>query len=139
MQLTLSASATARVEAVAYVLGYGAVTTSPMLEQLAADIQSKKLASPQVIRQEKRIIILVALSDKPWLQTGNENWRMLGKTLIDTAQHAGIKSLRIELEAEETAVSALAEGLHLAAYRFDKAWIAKNRPRARETMNRPKN
>ena len=102
----------------ALIVGHACLDVPGVVAEQAARLAEKKVKGRQLICCEQGHYLLLALTDDPWLRTGGEDWRLLGKELLEALRDQGCSSCIVELDAEPEAASALCEGMILGDYRY---------------------
>lgn len=112
-------------------------TVLPALVQAEADAikADKKRSSATVVVNEGRYLICKR-SDKAWL-VGGEDWRLLGKSVVEALREIKGKSAAIEIDASASDAQALTEGILLADYRCIEMRSGDAAKRARITIRIP--
>ena len=76
------------------VIGHGAVKVPRLIETQAAGIAKGTIGTPLHIVTPEGRFLLLKLDDKPWL-VGGENWRVLGKDIVEAVRQAKATSATV--------------------------------------------
>jgi leucyl aminopeptidase len=99
------------------VVGHAALPSGKAVASCAAALAKGDLKSPQVVRSDAGVTILLQPEHKPWL-TGHDEWRILGRQAVDSLRGAACRTAVVVCSADDARVAALVEGLLLADYRL---------------------
>ncbi len=134
----LSVSATAATtDLTVVVVGHGTAKLPKLVEQQAAAIAAGTTNAPLSIVVPEGRYLLVRPDAKPWLQTGGENWRLLGKDIVDALRFAKAASATVLVGGALAKPQALVEGLLLADYRYNDLRSGKEAKRSAITVRLP--
>jgi leucyl aminopeptidase len=118
------------------VIGHGAHKVPRLVETQAAGIATGKIGAPLHIVTPEGRFLLLKLDDKAWL-VGGENWRLLGKDIVDAVRQAKATSATVQVGGKLAQVAALVEGVLLADYRYNVLRSGKEAKRTAITVRFP--
>jgi len=118
------------------VIGHGAVKVPRLIETQAAGIAKGTIGAPLHIVTPEGRFLLLKLEAKAWL-VGGENWRLLGKDIVDAVRQSKTTSAAVLVGGKAANVSALVEGVLLADYRYNLQRSGKEAKRTAITVRFP--
>ncbi len=118
------------------VIGHGAIKVPRLVETQAAGIAKGSIGAPLHIVTPEGRFLLLKLDDKAWL-IGGENWRMLGKDIVEAVRQAKATSATVLVGGKLAQVGALVEGALLADYRYNLQRSGKEAKRTLITVRFP--
>lgn len=129
-------SVSATTDLTVVVVGHGAAKVPRLVETQAAAIAKGTIGAPLHIVTPDGRFLLLKLDSKPWL-VGGENWRLLGKDIVDAVRQAKATSATVLVGGKLAEVSALVEGVLLADYRYNLLRSGKEAKRSAITVRFP--
>ncbi len=118
------------------VIGHTGARLPKLVEAQAARIAKGECGAPlQLVSSDGRYL-LVKLDEKPWL-VGGENWRLLGREIVDAVRHAKLAGATVLVGGKLANTQALTEGILLADYRFNLLRSGKDAKRTAITISLP--
>ena len=134
----LSVSATAgKSDLTVAVVGHCAAKLPALVEQQAAAIALGTTNAPLNVVVPEGRFLLVKPDAKPWVQAGGENWRLLGKDIVEALRQAKAASATVLVDGTLANPQALTEGLLLADYRYNDLRSGKEAKRAALAVRLP--
>jgi leucyl aminopeptidase len=132
----IDAKSAKRPDLTVVVIGYCAARLPKLIEAQAARILKGQANAPLAAVTPEGRFLLIKPDDKPWL-VGGENWRLLGKEIVDATRAAKAEDAVVLVQGRGANVQALVEGLALADYRFNLCRSGKESKRARIAVHVP--
>jgi leucyl aminopeptidase len=119
------------------VIGHCSARLPRLIAAQAARIAKGEASAPMSLVCEDGRFLLVKPDEKPWL-VGGENWRMLGREIVDAARAARVAAVTVLVQGTVANPQALVEGLLLADYRYNTLRSGKEGKRAALVVRLPK-
>jgi leucyl aminopeptidase len=119
------------------VIGHGSAKLPRLVAAQAARIVKGEASAPMTLMCEEGRYLLVKPEEKPWL-VGGENWRVLGKEIVDAVRSAKATSASVLVQGTAANPQALVEGMLLGDYRYNVLRSGKEAKRAALTIRVPK-
>ena len=135
--LDTSVTATAgRTDLTVVVVGHCSAKLPRLIEVQAAGIAKGTTGVPLHIVTPEGRFLLVRSEGKPWL-VGGEQWRLLGKDIVDAVRQAKATSATVLVGGKLADPQALVEGVLLADYRYNLQRSGKEAKRSQLTIRIP--
>ena len=125
-----------KAELTVVVVGHGAAKLPRLVETQAAAIAAGKASAPLNLLVEQGRFLLIKPEKKAWL-VGGEEWRLLGKEIVDAARQAKAVTVEVVVGGKLADVQSLVEGILLADYRFNLLRSGKEAKRSALTVRIP--
>ena len=135
LDCTVTASA-GKSDLTVVIVGHGAAKVPRLIETFAAGIVKGTTGAPLHVATADGRFLLVKPEAKPWL-VGGEEWRQLGKEIVDAVRQAKATSATVLVGGELARVQELVEGLLLADYRYNLQRSGKEAKRSALTIRVP--
>ena len=119
------------------VIGHCAAKLPRLVAAQAARIVKGDASAPMTLMCEDGRYLLVKPDEKPWL-VGGENWRVLGKEIVDGVRAAKATAATVLVQGTAANPQALVEGLLLGDYRYNVLRSGKEAKRSALTIRVPK-
>jgi leucyl aminopeptidase len=136
LDCTLDDQPTKKPDLTAVVVGHTAARLPKAVEAQAALIAKGATGAPANLVLPEGRYLLLKPDEKPWL-VGGENWRLLGREIVDAVRFAKLDRATVLVDGSAANVQALAEGILLADYRYNVFRSGKEAKRARITVHLP--
>jgi leucyl aminopeptidase len=115
--LTVTA-ASGKSDLTVVVIGHCAAKLPKLVNAQAVRIAKGEAGAPMHLVAAEGRFLLVKPEEKAWL-VGGENWRLLGREIVDAVRGAKAVSATVLVQGKAANPQALAEGLVLADYRYN--------------------
>lgn len=119
------------------VIGHCAAKLPRLVAAQAARIVKGEASAPMSLVSEDGRFLLVKPDEKPWM-VGGENWRMLGKEIVDGVRAAKVTAATVLVQGTAANPQALVEGMLLGDYRYNVLRSGKEGKRPGITIRIPK-
>ncbi len=129
-------AASGRSDITVVVIGHCAAKLPKLVNAQAVRIAKGEASAPMNLVAAEGRYLLVKPDEKAWL-VGGENWRLLGREIVDAVRGAKAGSATVLLQGKTANPQALAEGLVLADYRYNVLRNGKEGKRAEITVRLP--
>ena len=136
LDCTVTATSAATADLTVVVVGHCTAQLPRLVEAQAAAVAKGTTGSPLHIVTPEGRFLLVKPERKAWL-VGGEEWRLLGKEIVDALRQAKGTSATVLVGGKLADVNALTEGLLLADYRFNLLRSGKEAKRTAITVRLP--
>lgn len=136
LDCTVTATAAATADLTVVVVGHCTAKLPRLIEAQAAAVVKGTTGVPLHLVSPEGRFLLVKPERKAWL-VGGEDWRLLGKEIVDALRQAKGTSATVLVGGKLADVNALTEGLLLADYRFNLLRSGKEAKRTAITVRIP--
>jgi leucyl aminopeptidase len=119
------------------VIGHCSARLPRLVQAQAARIAKGEAGAPLSLVCEDGRYLLVKPDEKPWL-VGGENWRVLGKEIVDGVRAAKAGAATVLVNGTAANPQALVEGMLLGDYRYNLLRSGKEGKRSAITIRVPK-
>ena len=119
------------------IIGHSSARLPRLVGAQAARIAKGDASAPLSLVCEDGRFLLVKPDEKPWL-VGGENWRVLGKEIVDGVRAAKAGAATVLVGGTTANVQALVEGMLLGDYRYNVLRSGKEGKRSEITIRVPK-
>ncbi len=119
------------------VIGHCAAKLPRLVAVQALRIAKGEANAPLSLLSEDGRYLLVKPEEKPWL-VGGENWRVLGKEIVDAVRAAKVTIATVLVQGTAANPQALIEGMLLGDYRYNVLRSGKEGKRVEVTIRVPK-
>jgi leucyl aminopeptidase len=118
-------------------IGHCSVRLPRLVQVQATRIAKGETGAPLSLLSEDGRYLLVKPDEKPWL-VGGENWRVLGKEIVEAVRAAKASVATVLVNGSAANPQALVEGMLLGDYRYNTLRSGKEAKRAQLTIRVPK-
>jgi leucyl aminopeptidase len=129
-------AASGKADLTVVVIGHCAARLPKLVNAQAVRIAKGEANAPMLLVAAEGGFLLVKPEEKAWL-VGGENWRLLGKEIVDAVRAAKAHVATVLLQGKNANPQALVEGLVLADYRFNTMRGGKEGKRSHITVRLP--
>ncbi len=136
LDCTVTATSAATADLTVVIVGHCTAKLPTFIEAQAAAVAKGTTGAPLHLATPQGRFLLIKPERKAWL-VGGEDWRLLGKDIVDALRHAKGASATVLVGGKLADVNALTEGLLLADYRFNLLRSGKEAKRTAITVRLP--
>jgi leucyl aminopeptidase len=129
-------SAAGKSDLTVVVIGHCAARLPKLVNAQAVRIAKGEASAPMLLVAGEGSFLLVKPDEKAWL-VGGDNWRLLGREIVDAMRTSRAKTATVLLQGKTANPQALVEGLVLGDYRYNALRSGKEGKRSQLTVRLP--